>query len=110
MRFLVDAQLPPALARWLGERGCSASAARDEGLRESDDGSICRYAISGDWIVVTKDEDLVERALASPGGPRVVWLRIGNSTNRELFGWLDPLWLQVAARLGEGQRIIEVRR
>jgi predicted nuclease of predicted toxin-antitoxin system len=36
MRFLVDAQLPPALARWLGERGHSATAVRDAGLRDSD--------------------------------------------------------------------------
>ena len=34
MRFLVDAQLPPALARWLGEKGFAATAVRDLGLRE----------------------------------------------------------------------------
>ena len=29
MRFLVDAQLPPALARWLGEKGFAATAVRE---------------------------------------------------------------------------------
>ena len=29
MRFLVDAQLPPALARWLGEKGFAAKAVRE---------------------------------------------------------------------------------
>ena len=62
MRFLIDAQLPPSLARWLGERGYSASAARDEGLRDADDGSICNFAMKGMWIIVTKDEDMVDRA------------------------------------------------
>ncbi len=62
MRFLVDAQLPPALAKWLGEGGRAASAVRDQGLRNSDDGSIANFALEGDWIVVTKDEDIVERA------------------------------------------------
>ena len=63
MRFLIDAQLPPSLARWLGERGYSASAARDEGLRDADDGSICNFAMKGMWIIVTKDEDMVNMAL-----------------------------------------------
>lgn len=40
MRFLVDAQLPPTLARWLVDHGHAATAVREVGLRESDDGSI----------------------------------------------------------------------
>ena len=47
MRFLVDAQLPPALARWLGEKGFAATAVRELGLRDSDDGSIWNFAELG---------------------------------------------------------------
>jgi predicted nuclease of predicted toxin-antitoxin system len=60
MRFLIDAQLPPSLARWLGER--------------------------------------------------VVWLRIGNSTNPDLFQWLESLWSRIVAQLDEGQHVVEARR
>jgi hypothetical protein len=38
MRLLVDAQLPPALARWLGEHGLSATAVRQLGLRATANG------------------------------------------------------------------------
>ena len=110
MRFLVDAQLPPALARWLGEHGCAATAVRDVGLRESDDGSIRNFALEGDWVLITKDEDLVERALESREGPSIVWLRIGNCTNRVLFVWLEPLLPEILRQLASGQRIIEARR
>ena len=110
MRFLVDAQLPPALAKWIAEKGHSASAVRDQGLRNSDDGSIANFATGSDWVVVTKDEDIVGRALGRKDGARVVWLRIGNSTNRALFAWLEPLWLEVVRQLDQGQRVIEVRR
>ena len=110
MRFLIDAQLPPSLARWLGERGYSASAARDEGLRDADDGSICNFAMKGMWIIVTKDEDMIDRALASAASPRVVWLRIGNSTNPELFQWLESFWSRIIAQLDEGQHVVEARR
>lgn len=82
MRFLVDAQLPPALARWLGERGHAATPVREAGLRDSDDGSIWNFAIGGGWTVITKDEDFVERCLGKPDAPAVVWLRLGNCTNR----------------------------
>jgi len=44
VKFLVDAQLPPALARWFAEAGCEAQAAREIGLREADDGAIWRHA------------------------------------------------------------------
>jgi predicted nuclease of predicted toxin-antitoxin system len=35
VKFIVDAQLPPALARLLRESGCDASAVREIGLREA---------------------------------------------------------------------------
>ena len=65
MRFLVDAQLPPALARWLGEHGCAATPVRELGLRESDDGSIWNFAKDGDWTVMTKDEDFFARCVGN---------------------------------------------
>jgi len=55
MRFLVDAQLPPALARFLEARGHEAKAARDVGLREAEDPAIWNFALTGAWIVITKD-------------------------------------------------------
>jgi len=109
VRFLVDAQLPPALARWLAERGVSATPIRDVGLRESDDGSIVNFALSGNWTLVTKDEDLVTRCISSPAAPAVVWLRLGNCTNRALFTWLEPFLGEIQRRLSEGEKLIEVR-
>jgi predicted nuclease of predicted toxin-antitoxin system len=40
VRFLVDAQLPPALARWLVEQGHDASHVTDHGLGEASDRRI----------------------------------------------------------------------
>ena len=109
MRFLVDAQLPPALARWLGDHGLAATPVRDAGLRDSDDGSIWNFALDGGWTVMTKDEDFVARCVGNPAAPPVVWLRIGNSTSRALFAWLEPLLPQIQSRLSQGERIVEVR-
>ncbi len=59
MRFLIDAQLPPALARWLRAQGHEAKAVREVGLREAADSAIWAFAEQGAWIVVTKDDDFV---------------------------------------------------
>jgi len=110
MRFLVDAQLPPALARWLGEKGCSAISVRDAGFLKSDDGSIRNFARDGGWVLITKDEDFAEEEIGFHSGPPVVWLRIGNATNRVLFAWRDPILPEIIRQLESGQSLIEVRK
>ena len=109
MRLLVDAQLPPSLAAWLGAHGFSSTAVRDAGLRDSDDGSIWHFARTGGWTVITKDEDFVSLCQHEVDSPPVVWLRIGNCTNRVLFAWLEPLWPEIVRLLAAGNRLVEVR-
>lgn len=110
MRFLVDVQLPPALAAWLTAQGHPAQAVRDVGLRNSTDPVIWTFCERERMVVITKDEDFVARALQSDSGPQVVWLRIGNCTNRVLLDWLTPLWPAVVEQLHAGSRVVEVKR
>ena len=109
MKFLIDAQLPPALVRWLGEAGCEAQAVRDLGLRDADDGAIWRHAEQNGQVIVTKDEDFVLRVLATKAGPAVLWLRAGNTSNARLRAWFIPQVPQLVALLGQGCRLVEVR-
>ena len=51
----------------------------------------------------------VDRCVADVNAPPVVWLRIGNCTNRLLFAWIEPLLPEIKRRLNEGEKIIEVR-
>ncbi len=90
MRFLVNAQLPP--------------------MRDASDTAIWNFASRDGWIIVTKDEDFPERVLRSHAGPQVVWLRIGNSTKRELLSWFAPLLPAILRELAAGSRIVEARR
>jgi predicted nuclease of predicted toxin-antitoxin system len=46
MQFLIDAQLPPALARWLSSAGHHAEHVADIGLAGARDGEIWAYALS----------------------------------------------------------------
>lgn len=107
--FLIDAQLPPALARWLIEQGHEAQHVDEIGLRNEEDIAIWDYASSAGAIVVTKDEDFAERTARTNAGPVILWLRIGNSTNRALLQWLTPRWPEITVLLDAGNRLIEVR-
>lgn len=108
MRILVDAQLPPALAVWLRERGHEAQAVREVGLREAGDGAIWAYALQANAVILTKDEDFALRSQQTSGGPVVVWLRVGNASNQELRKWLEPRMEGIVQLTDQGSRLVEV--
>lgn len=109
MIFLIDAQLPPALAHWLIQQGHEAQHVDKVGLRDAEDFEIWNYAFSNGTIIVTKDEDFAERTARTTSGPVIVWLRIGNATNRALMLWLAPRWAEITVLLNANNRLIEVR-
>jgi predicted nuclease of predicted toxin-antitoxin system len=81
VRFPVDPQLPPRLARALTEAGHQAQHVEDIGLRHGKASEIWEYAIRHHAVIVTKDEDFVDRFRRRPAGPVIIWLRIGNVAN-----------------------------
>lgn len=109
MRFLIDNQLPWALANWLHERGHEAEHVLTVGLAQESDTAVWDYAQAQAAILITKDEDFAQRARHGRTGPPVVWLRIGNSSKRVLFLWLEPLLPAIIRQLRHGDRLIEVR-
>ena len=54
MRFLIDAQLPPALARWLTSKGQEAQHVADVGLVSAPDKEIWNYALAAGAVIVSK--------------------------------------------------------
>ena len=109
MRFLIDTQLPAALAPWLRERGHHAEHVLEIGLAQSKDTLIWRYAQEHGAAIITKDEDFAEWGRRGRAGPAVVWLRIGNSSRRALLIWLEPLLPLIVQQLEHNDRLVEVR-
>lgn len=110
MKYVIDAQLPPALAEALRQSGFDAQAVRELGLREAEDSAIWDYALNNGRTIVTKDQDFADRSAVSQRSPVIVWLRIGNTSNRALLAWLMPLWPDIAERIKSGDRLVEVRQ
>ena len=109
MNFLVDAQLPPALARWISARGHHATHVFDVALLKANDPDIWDHARQQDAIVVSKDEDFVDRWLLDAAPVGLIWIRKGNCSNRALLAWLEPLWPDTLKRIDQGERFIELR-
>ena len=63
MRFLVDAQLPPALARMLAAHGHEAEHVADRGMAAASDGAIWDWASREAAAIVTKDEEAGSRRM-----------------------------------------------
>lgn len=109
MRFLVDNQLPGALATLLREQGHEAEHVLDLGLGQGKDNPIWQRAIAAQSVIITKDEDFAEWARRGRPGPSVVWLRVGNTSRRALLAWFTPLLPKILRELDAGTRLVEVR-
>lgn len=105
MKFLIDAQLPPGLCRWLEARGHEAAhvTARNGALADAE---IAAWAETEGYVLVSKDEDFLTIRL--PDRFAFLWLRCGNATNRALSEWLDVRWQRVEELLAGGERMIEL--
>jgi predicted nuclease of predicted toxin-antitoxin system len=109
LNFIIDAQLPPALANWIRTAGHDATHVFDIGLKSADDLIIWVRAVQQEMIIVSKDEDFVDHWLLSADPARLVWIRKGNCSNRALIEWLTPLWPETLKRLEQGDRLVELR-
>lgn len=107
MNCLVDAQLPPALCRWLRARGHEARHVTDMLPSDATDTGIADLVERDGLVLVSKDEDFLIHRL--PDRFVLLWLRCGNASNRALTIWLEARWTEVDRLLREGERIIELR-
>jgi predicted nuclease of predicted toxin-antitoxin system len=107
VNFLVDHQLPPALARFLESHGHSAKHVRELGFKEAEDAVIWQYALANDMAVISKDQDFYFIATSASAG-RLVWVRIGNCRKRTLFETFRFRLPQIVEVLETDSRIVEI--
>lgn len=107
-RFLVDAQLPPALARWLEKTGHHAQHVDDVGLARASDRDIWDYAIKTGAAVITKDEGFAQRKALELTGPVVIWIRLPNTRKAYLLAWFEKTLPALEAALLRGETLIEI--
>jgi len=108
VRFLVDAQLPSQLARFLNARGHDAQHTSEltDGNRTTD-ARIAELADHEGRVVVTKDRDFRDAHLIRRSPQRLLIVTTGNITNAALL-WLFDAHLDAVARALEEADLVEL--
>jgi predicted nuclease of predicted toxin-antitoxin system len=107
VRFLVDAQLPPALANAFREHGHDAIHVAELGLLTASDQSIWEAAQSQSAVLITKDQDFSLLRAARHDGPSILWIPTGNTDNRSLIERLMRALPSIVAAFQRGDTVVE---
>ena len=108
LRFIVDAQLPPALARFLTESGYPSEHVHDFAAEAFPDAQLWDRALAMNAIIVTKDDDFAIRSVRATAPPAIVWVRLGNTRNKALLDSFVPLLPKIIMALEQGEKIVEL--
>ena len=109
MKFLIDSQMPPRLARWITERGHEGAHVQDIGLADAPDIEILEFAANNRYVLVSKDEDFLHLSLTHRGRPQIVWVRLGNCRTISLLSVFGRSMSSLVAALESGQDMVELR-
>ena len=111
MKFIVDTQLPPALASFISKKGfdCLHTVSYENGYFLKD-AEIISIAISEGRTVITKDSDFKDNFIAKGIPPKVLYLTFGNCKNQELFGYFEEHLIQIVGLFANSTEFIEFNR
>lgn len=88
MKLLFDENLPPRLADVLQDQFPGSAHVDSCGLGSADDEAIWEYAKREGFTIISKDSDFQDRSVLHGGPPKVIWLRIPNSSTKEIAALL----------------------
>lgn len=111
MKFLIDANLPRALAAWIaagGDAGDDVAYIDDLLSPPAADDDIWNLALAQGAVVVTKDADFAVRA-ARDDRVRVVWIRCGNLKLKLFEAWFAARTEAMRRLLAMDERVVELR-
>ncbi len=107
--FLVDANLPVALARNLAALGVDSVHVVDLVDVTTPDTEVWVMASGENRTIVTRDADFAELVRGTKSGPSVIWVRLGNVRKQVLLDRINRDWHKIVDLLEAGERLIELR-
>ncbi|WP_435627371.1 DUF5615 family PIN-like protein [Candidatus Ferrigenium straubiae] len=84
MKLLFDENLAPSLVLGLADIFPKSEHVARIGLGAASDREVWEYAKKHRYILVSKDSDFHELSLLYGSPPKVVWVRRGNCTTRQI--------------------------
>lgn len=84
MKLLFDENLSPKMVLALDDVFPSSAHVDRLGLGGESDDDVWRFAKENDFMLVSKDSDFYEKSILFGHPPKVIWIRRGNCTNRQI--------------------------
>ncbi len=95
MKLLFDENLSFRLVGALSDLYPGSAHVREVGLEGAADRRIWAYAAEHGFLLTSKDTDFYDRSLIYGAPPKVIWLRIGNSTVAETAALLRSQYILI---------------
>lgn len=84
MKLLFDQNLSHKLCAALKKEFPQSAHVRHIGLSSADDLSVWEYAKEFGFTIVSKDGDFSQRSFVYGAPPKVIWLKLGNCSTRQI--------------------------
>ena len=84
MKLLFDENLSPRLVDALRDVYPESQHVSGVELGGAEDSAVWQYAKRYGFAIVSKDSDFAERSVLESGPPKVIWIRLGNCSTREI--------------------------
>ncbi|MDP1932508.1 MAG: DUF5615 family PIN-like protein [Gammaproteobacteria bacterium] len=84
MTLLFDENLSPKLVSTLADIFPASVHVDRAGLGSADDNDVWKFAQQNELTLVSKDSDFHEKSLLHGYPPKVIWIKRGNCTNKQI--------------------------
>ena len=110
IKIWIDAQLSPALAKWINDHydDLEAQSVRALGLREAEDEAIFQAARNANAVVMSKDSDFLNLLETHGPPPKVIWVTCGNTSNQKMRSVLKQTLRSAVEILKGGEVLVEI--
>ncbi|HJQ38956.1 MAG TPA: DUF5615 family PIN-like protein [Thermoanaerobaculia bacterium] len=105
MKLLLDQNLSHKLVERLRNHYPGSAHVRALGLQESADTTIWQYARDHDFIIVSKDIDMMELCVLRGAPPKLIWLRLENCATKVVEDVLTRNRQSVASLAADPSRV-----
>ncbi len=95
MKLLFDENLSFRLVAALADIFPESNHVREVGLLGADDLRVWDYAAEHGFLLISKDTDFYERSLVFGAPPKIIWLKIGNSSVNETITILRSQYIVI---------------
>ena len=84
MKLLLDQNISFRISNKIQDLFSGSKQVRDLGLEDSKDSFLWNYAKENGYCIVTFDGDFYDMGIIKGSSPKVIWLRIGNTSTQNI--------------------------